>query len=106
MLFILYTEHSLESVEYGHDGCYRVMPFTNWLEQEKSGFDCRKTLFIRQKLECDFTFSEQMELRSFPFDCQDFTVVVRESSGTKKAVLLPEPRYTSNKRRHRSNFFS
>jgi len=55
--------------------------------------------------ECDYTFSEQMELRSFPFDCQDFTIVIRESSGTKKAVLLPEPRYASSKHLKRSEFF-
>eukprot|EP01084_Bolivina_argentea_P030440 56412_1 len=98
-------EHLFDVVEYPPDGCYRIHPYNSWLAEKDCGFDANRTLFVRQKMECDYTFSEQLELRTFPFDCQDFTVKVRESSGTKKATLLPEPRYTSPARINKSNFF-
>ena len=46
-----------------------------------------------------------MELRSFPFDCQDFSIIIRESSGIAKAILLPEARYTNISRKTKSSFF-
>jgi len=98
-------EHYFRSVPYPPMGYYRIIPLRAWLDQKDCGFDCKKTLFCRQKLECDLTFSEQMELRSFPFDCQDFTIVIRESSGTSKALLMPEPRYTDSERQIKSDFF-
>ncbi len=98
--------HSENVVEYGHKGCYRVLHYKDWLEDTCPQVDC--AYFQRMRLECDLTLSEQMELVNFPMDCQDFSLVIQEASGTKKVKLLPEPRYfTSQRKKHeRSNWFS
>jgi len=60
---------------------------------EQLGFDPRKGSWIRVQYEADVTFSEQLELESFPFDCQDFTMVLKLSKeGYEVADLLPFPR--------------
>eukprot|EP00485_Elphidium_margaritaceum_P014400 CAMPEP_0202726400 /NCGR_PEP_ID=MMETSP1385-20130828/184594_1 /ASSEMBLY_ACC=CAM_ASM_000861 /TAXON_ID=933848 /ORGANISM="Elphidium margaritaceum" /LENGTH=605 /DNA_ID=CAMNT_0049392621 /DNA_START=416 /DNA_END=2233 /DNA_ORIENTATION=- len=86
-------EHHFDPVFYPNQGWYRVMTFPDWASKDVCGFDGAHTMFARFKLDCDLTFSEQMELRSFPLDCQDFTLKLRESNGQKKAILMPEARY-------------
>ena len=103
-------------MEYPPDGYYRCTYFPKWAEKDICGFDPKNTPFLRQKIEYDVTFSEQMELRTFPVDCQDFSILINEESGVKKCVLMPEPRYTSTDcddedrlpgdERCHSNFFS
>jgi len=48
--------------------------------------------FIRAKLNIELLLSEELELQSFPFDCQDLSVVMREESKNVRIVFLPEMR--------------
>ena len=62
-------------------------------------FDPQKCRFIRTKLECDMTFAEELELQSFPFDCQDLSCIIKGNFLNKhQYVFLPElrqPRFAS-----------
>jgi len=45
------------------------------------------------KLECEMTFAEELELQSFPFDCQDLSCIIEERTTTgTQCVFLPELR--------------
>eukprot|EP01084_Bolivina_argentea_P081966 148429_1 len=86
-------EHRFELIEYPPDGGYRISTFPHWIPMKHCGFDGRNTLFVRQKLECDYTFSEPMELARYPFDFQDLSIKIKLSSSTKKAMLIAEWKY-------------
>ena len=48
-----------------------------------------RAYFIRAKLEIELLLSEELELQSFPFDCQDLSVVMREETRDMRIVFLP-----------------
>jgi len=54
------------------------------------GCDCKKSHFCRIKYLYDVTFSEEMDLRSFPMDCQKFRIILRQS-GSIPFRFMPEP---------------
>ncbi len=48
---------------------------TSWdLDPSKLGFDPRMGYWIRVKCEGVYDFTELLELQSYPFDVQDFTI--------------------------------
>jgi len=51
-----------------------------------------RAYFIRGKLEIELMLSEELELQSFPFDCQDLSVVMREETRDVRIVFVPEMR--------------
>lgn len=61
------------------------------------GFDPEHAFMCRMRLEVDATFCEELELENFPVDCQDFSVVMREGWGTKRAIFVPELRTKKGK---------
>eukprot|EP00483_Globobulimina_turgida_P010902 UN10923 len=60
---------------------------------EEGQFDCAQARFLRVKKECEMTFAEELELQSFPFDCQDLSCIIHErTTGGVRCVFLPELR--------------
>jgi len=60
---------------------------------EQLGFDPTLGYWIRVQYGADVVFAEELELESFPFDCQDFTMILKLSDKTvEEADLLPFPR--------------
>lgn len=91
--------HHLEQAEYPNFGKYKLEILRDFyvdkaLQQCKEHeFDPLKCRFIRTKWECDMTFAEELELQSFPFDCQDLSCIIKGNflSGAHY-VFLPELR--------------
>jgi len=83
--------HTMEEVDYGTEGQYRVQQIKDF-EQKFVGFDPKRSWMCRMKLEVDATFCEELELQNFPVDCQDFSIVMRESWGSRRAIFVPELR--------------
>ena len=78
-------KHSLCWISYNETiGNFKVIdnPFINNKSFTPSKFICCK-------LECDITFAEELELQSFPFDCQDLTCAIIENSNNVKCEFLP-----------------
>jgi len=91
-------EEVCEWEEYPDEGKFRMQIFKDFGQEKKEKraigqFDCSKARFIRAKLECEMTFAEELELQSFPFDCQDLSCIIQErtTSGVS-CVFLPELR--------------
>ena len=87
------TAHKYEDVRYPPFSSFRVVNFDNFVSKDMCGFNAINGVFVRQRYECDMTFSETLELKSFPVDIQDFTIIFRETTGVNKVHLVPEPRY-------------
>eukprot|EP01083_Nonionella_stella_P108187 314364_1 len=91
-------EHTREWEVYPEQGCFRIQKFKDFGQKKGSkkkdgSFDCTQAEFIRAKLECEMTFAEELELQSFPFDCQDLSCIIHERTTTGvKAIFLPELR--------------
>merc|ERR1719361_1600003 len=92
-------EHTREWEFYPEEGNFRIQNFKDFGQDkgekiEAGKFDCTKAKFLRAKLECEMTFAEELELQSFPFDCQDLSCVIQERSisGGVRCVFLPELR--------------
>jgi len=83
--------YQMDEVDYGTEGQYRVQRLKDF-ETKLVGFDSTKAWMCRMKLEVDATFCEELELENFPVDCQDFSIVMRESWGSKRAIFVPEMR--------------
>jgi len=97
----LVEPHTMEEVDYGADGQYRVQRIKDF-DSDLVGFDATKSWMCRLRVEVDATFCEELELENFPVDCQDFSIVLRESWGSKKAIFVPELR--RNKKEMPSDF--
>eukprot|EP01083_Nonionella_stella_P108188 314366_1 len=91
-------EHTREWEVYPEQGCFRIQKFKDFGQKKGSkkkdgSFDCTQAEFIRAKLECEMTFAEELELQSFPFDCQDLSCVMHERiTGGVRCTFLPELR--------------
>lgn len=92
-------QHVKEWELYPEEGYYRIQNFKAFAQEKgeeipEGRFDCTKARFLRAKLECEMTFAEELELQSFPFDCQDLSCVIQERSisGGVRCVFLPELR--------------
>mmetsp|Transcript_39528 Transcript_39528/g.63241 ORF Transcript_39528/g.63241 Transcript_39528/m.63241 type:complete len:600 (+) Transcript_39528:41-1840(+) len=90
-------EHTKEWELYPEEGFFRIQTFKDFgkkkgAEIPETEFDSEKARFIRAKLECEMTFAEELELQSFPFDCQDLSVVMRENTRDINISFLPEMR--------------
>jgi len=57
-------------------------------------FNPKHAFFLRAKLECELTLAEELELQSFPFDCQDLSCVIHERTADESppCIFLPELR--------------
>lgn len=55
-------------------------------------FDPKRAYFIRAKWDVEMELSEELELHSFPFDCQDLSIIMRENSQDASIIFLPEMR--------------
>eukprot|EP01083_Nonionella_stella_P108189 314368_1 len=83
---------------YPEEGRFRIQKFKDFAQRKGTKvtdgtFDCTEAAFIRAKLECEMTFAEELELQSFPFDCQDLSCIIHERTTTGvKAIFLPELR--------------
>eukprot|EP00484_Ammonia_sp_Unknown_P000231 CAMPEP_0197023124 /NCGR_PEP_ID=MMETSP1384-20130603/3912_1 /TAXON_ID=29189 /ORGANISM="Ammonia sp." /LENGTH=549 /DNA_ID=CAMNT_0042451297 /DNA_START=31 /DNA_END=1677 /DNA_ORIENTATION=+ len=88
--------HLFEEVDYGIEGPYRVQRIKDF-DKNLVGFDPEHAFMCRMRLEVDATFCEELELESFPVDCQDLSVVMREGWGTKRAIFVPELRTKKGK---------
>jgi len=55
-------------------------------------FSADRAYFIRAKFDVEMLLSEELELQSFPFDCQDLSVVMRENTRDINISFLPEMR--------------
>jgi len=55
-------------------------------------FDSNDCYFIRAKYDVEMLLSEELELQSFPFDCQDLSVIMRENTRDVNISFLPEMR--------------
>jgi len=98
--------HAKEWQMHESEGCFRMVTLPGFAHDLSSSssdrhkitagaFDNSKAKFIRAKLICDMTFSQRMELRYFPFDCQSLSCVIKEDTeihGGTKCVFLPELR--------------
>jgi len=79
-------------------GYFRIQQFKDFGQNKgdkpaENEFDCMKAKFIRAKLECEMTFAEELELQSFPFDCQDLSCIIHErTTGGVRCIFLPELR--------------
>eukprot|EP01084_Bolivina_argentea_P293166 504175_1 len=91
-------EHTKDWEEYPEEGCFRIQQFKDFGMKKGSEpldgeWDCTKAKFLRAKLECEMTFAEELELQSFPFDCQDLSCIIHErTTGGVKCIFLPELR--------------
>eukprot|EP00484_Ammonia_sp_Unknown_P001953 CAMPEP_0197022306 /NCGR_PEP_ID=MMETSP1384-20130603/3213_1 /TAXON_ID=29189 /ORGANISM="Ammonia sp." /LENGTH=642 /DNA_ID=CAMNT_0042450323 /DNA_START=41 /DNA_END=1969 /DNA_ORIENTATION=+ len=91
-------EHTKEWELYPEEGFFRIQTFKDFgkkkgAEIPETEFDSEKARFIRAKLECEMTFAEELELQSFPFDCQDLSCVIHErTTGGVRCIFLPELR--------------
>jgi len=57
------------------------------------GFDAYKGQWNRVRYEADVTFAEELELESFPFDCQDLSLYMKvEKDNIDCCDILPFPR--------------
>ncbi|ETO12282.1 hypothetical protein RFI_14602 [Reticulomyxa filosa] len=100
-----YEEHQYELLSNGKQGHFRVGQYNDLLSgEEMGGYDTSKGFYVRAKWDCDFTFSEQLELHNFPVDCQDFAIVIHELSGYNRVRLMPEPRHLDMTRQIKSSF--
>eukprot|EP01083_Nonionella_stella_P011470 32575_1 len=83
---------------YPEEGRFRIQKFKDFAQRKGTKvtdgtFDCTEAAFIRAKLECEMTFAEELELQSFPFDCQDLSCVMHERiTGGVRCTFLPELR--------------
>mmetsp|Transcript_51127 Transcript_51127/g.84869 ORF Transcript_51127/g.84869 Transcript_51127/m.84869 type:complete len:599 (-) Transcript_51127:91-1887(-) len=92
--------HQNEVFHYPEKGKYRVEIFKDFYVAkahqivDTNEFDPQLCRFIRCKLECDITFAEELELNSYPFDCQDLSVIIKGNyvNSKIKYVFLPELR--------------
>ena len=76
------------NIENGHT----KLP-TDWEENGKHfGFSPRKGYYVYSMWQCDGTFCEEMELESFPLDCQDLSIKIQSTLGVKQCDLVPMPR--------------
>ena len=57
-------------------------------------FDWKDAVFIRAKYDVEMVLSEELELQSFPFDCQDLSIIMRENTRDVNISFLPEMRKT------------
>ena len=55
-------------------------------------FDSNMCYFIRAKYDVEMLLSEELELHSFPFDCQDLSIIMRENTKDISISFLPEMR--------------
>ena len=91
-------QHTREWELYPEEGFFRIQNFKDFGQErgEEKGegeFDCTKAKFLRAKLECEMTFAEELELQSFPFDCQDLSCIIHErTTGGVRCIFLPELR--------------
>eukprot|EP01083_Nonionella_stella_P179832 639562_1 len=91
-------EHVQEWELYPEDGHFRFQKFKDFAKEKNAEvpegcFDCAHARFIRVKKECEMTFAEELELQSFPFDCQDLSCIIHErTTGGVRCVFLPELR--------------
>merc|ERR1712228_568387 len=91
-------EHTREWEFYPEEGNFRIQNFKDFGQDkgediDAGKFDCTKAKFLRAKLECEMTFAEELELQSFPFDCQDLSCIIHErTTGGVRCVFLPELR--------------
>eukprot|EP01084_Bolivina_argentea_P264359 447785_1 len=92
--------HRQEMFPYPKFGKYKVEILEDfWVDEanelcHESQFDPSLCYFIRTKLECDITFAEELELQSFPFDCQDLSCIIKGNFLNKqKYIFLPELRH-------------
>lgn len=91
-------EHTREWEEYPEEGCFRIQAFKDFgmkkgSKPKEGEWDCTKAKFLRAKLECEMTFAEELELQSFPFDCQDLSCIIHErTTGGVRCIFLPELR--------------
>ena len=90
-------EHLREWEPYHEEGTYSMRTFKDFAQEkgdkiEEGKFDCTKARFIRAKLECDMTMTEEFWLESFPFDCQDLSCIIRETTRDINLCILPELR--------------
>eukprot|EP01084_Bolivina_argentea_P145746 255388_1 len=88
--------HLFEEADYGIEGPYRVQKINDFAS-DLVGFNPKQAWMCRVRLEVDATFCEELELENFPVDCQDFSVVMREGWGTKRALFVPEVRTKKGK---------
>jgi len=91
--------HTMERREYPGFGKYKLETLKDFYIEKAFQqcrdweFDPQKCRFIRTKLECDMTFAEELELQSFPFDCQDLSCIIKGNFLNKHHyVFLPELR--------------
>jgi len=92
-------ERRCEWEEYPEEGKFRIQKWKDFgidAKKEKvpeNQFDPSKARFIRAKLECELTLAEELELQSFPFDCQDLSCTIHErTTNNVNCVFLPELR--------------
>jgi len=94
-------QHTKEWELYPDEGNFRIQHFSDFAKNKgeeipENQFDCEKAVFLRAKLECEMTFAEELELQSFPFDCQDLSCIIHErTTGGVRCVFLPELRKPS-----------
>ncbi len=74
-----------------------------WNIKKDLGFDPRMAFWISVKVENESTFFEELELGSFPFDCQTFTISMKSKGSDSKRLEMDEFG-TKTKKKHR--FFS
>jgi len=66
---------------------------TPYSERKTIGtFDWEDAIFIRAKYDVEMVLSEELELQSFPFDCQDLSIIMRENTRDVHISFLPEMR--------------
>ena len=68
----------------------RNTPFADRISVDQ--WDWNMAYFIRAKYDVEMELSEELELQSFPFDCQDLSVIMRENTRDINISFLPEMR--------------
>eukprot|EP01083_Nonionella_stella_P108190 314369_1 len=65
----------------------------NIFERKSIGeWNWKDAYFIRGKYDVEMLLSEELELQSFPFDCQDLSIIMRENTRSMNIAILPEMR--------------
>lgn len=81
--------------EYPDEGRFRLQILKKFLENMNDSmtvFDWKRAYFIRAKYDVEILLSEELELQSFPFDCQDLSIIMRENSQNMEISFIPEMR--------------